>query len=156
MNDVDPPQAGPSLVAPDMALAQAEALLEALKRSAAAAQVRLAGAVVDRGGNPVASLRMDRAQLGAPALAQDKAYTAAAFGFPTSAWAESSGPGGSDWGLAATLGGRAVVFPGGVPVFCNGSLIGGFGVSGAASTVDQGCAEQAVTAVGLSFVLPPS
>jgi glc operon protein GlcG len=135
--------------APDMSLAVAEALLQVVKQEAGARDVRLAAAVVDRGGNLVASIRMDLAQLGACSLALDKAVTAVSFGHPTRAWATTSAPGGSDWGLAHTLQGRAIVFPGGVPVFAGSELVGALGVSGAASDVDEGCAEGAVDALGL-------
>jgi len=140
----------PKLTTPDMSLELAERVLARLRAEAAAVGERLAVAVVDRGGNLVAALRMDGAQLGANSLALDKAYTAVAFGMPTGAWADSSTPGSSDWGLASTLAGRAVVFPGGLPVFLDGHLIGGVGVSGAKSTVDEGCAEKAVVGAGLS------
>ena len=142
------PVTAPLVVAPDMSMAVATALLAGVAARADGEGVRLAAAVVDRGGNLVASVRMDGAQLGAMSLALDKAVTAVSFGHPTRAWATSSAPGGSDWGLAHTLGGRAVVFPGGVPVFADGSLVGGLGVSGAASDVDEQCALDAVQAVG--------
>lgn len=132
--------------APDMSLQVAELLLAGVKAQATVRDVRLAAVVVDRGGNVVASMRMDHAQLGAGSLALDKAVTAASFGLPTAAWTTSSAPGGSDWGLAHTLGGRAIVFPGGVPVFAGTELVGGLGVSGAASEVDEACAAAAVRA----------
>ena len=135
-----------------MSLHIAERVLSGLKSEAAAIGERLAVAVVDRGGNIVASVRMDGAQLGASYLALNKAYTAVAFGLPTGAWAASSMPGGSDWGLTATLDGRAVVFPGGVPVYLDGHLIGGVGVSGAKSEIDEACAEKAVAGAGLSIL----
>lgn len=138
------------VIAPDMSLAAATALLDGVTAHAGAEGIRLAAAVVDRGGNLVASVRMDNAQLGAMSLACDKAVTAVSFGHPTRAWSASSAPGGSDWGLAHTLGGRAVVFPGGIPVFADGVLVGGLGVSGAASDVDENCAMAAVQAVGLA------
>ena len=134
------------LVTPDMSLEVAEQLLAGVKAQAVARGLHLAAAVVDRGGNTVASMRMDHAQLGAGSLALDKAITAASFGYPTAAWTESSAPGGTDWGLAHTLGGRAIVFPGGVPVFARTSLVGALGVSGAASDVDAACAVDAVLA----------
>lgn len=133
-----------------MSLELAERLLQGVKHTAHEARVRVAAAVVDRGGNMVASARMDRSQLGAASIAADKAYTAAAFGHPTRAWAESSAPGGSDWGLHTTLAGRAVVFPGGLPIFASGELIGAIGVSGAASDTDEHCAQQAVEGAGLT------
>lgn len=137
------------VVAPDMSLEVAEGLLAGVKREATLREVLLAAAVVDRGGNVVASMRMDRAQLGAVSLAADKAVTAVSFGYPTAAWSESSAPGGSDWGLSHTLGGRAIVFPGGIPVFASAEIVGALGVSGAASDVDQACARSAVEAMGL-------
>lgn len=134
------------VVAPDMSLAVAELLLAGVKAQAEAQDICLAGVVVDRGGNLVASMRMDGTQLGAGSLALDKAVTAVSFGFPTGAWTASSTPGGRDWGLAHTLEGRAIVFPGGVPVYAKTHLVGGLGVSGAASEVDEQCAVTAVRA----------
>lgn len=134
----------------DMSLDVARALLAGVAEQARGRAVTLAAVVVDRGGNLVAAQRMDHAQLGAASLAHDKAVTAVSFGHPTSAWTTSSAPGGSDWGLAHTLGGRAIVFPGGVPVYADGDLVGALGVSGAASEIDAACAEAAVLALGLS------
>lgn len=125
-------------------------LVAEVQTQAAARGLGLAAAVVDRGGNLIAAGRMDGAQLGALSLATDKAFTAVSFGHPTSAWADSSGPGGSDWGLAGTLGGRAIVFPGGVPLYADGHLVGGLGVSGAASVVDAECASVAAIACGMA------
>lgn len=144
------PPADTLVMTPDMSLAVATSLLEGVTAHARGAGIRLAAAVVDRGGNLVASMRMDDAQLGAMSLACDKAVTAVSFGHPTRAWSTSSAPGGSDWGLAHTLGGRAVVFPGGVPVFAGGALVGGLGVSGAASDVDEKCAIDAVESTGFA------
>ncbi len=144
---------GALVVTSDMSLAVAEGLLEGVKHEAEARGVLLAAAVVDRGGNPVASMRMDHAQLGASSLAFDKAVTAVSFGYPTAAWRDSSAPGGSDWGLAHTLGGQAIVFPGGVPVFASSEIVGALGVSGAASDVDEACARTAIEAVGLDAAL---
>lgn len=133
----------------DMSHELAQGLVSAVQAAAADHGVRLAAAVVDRGGNVVAAARMDGAQLGALSLGVDKAFTAVSFGHPTSMWASSSAPGGSDWGLGTTLGGRAIVFPGGVPLYSDGQLVGGLGVSGAASTTDESCAETAATSCRL-------
>lgn len=132
-------------VTEDVALA----LLTGVATAAASRGVRLAACVVDRGGNLVAARRADGAQIGATPLAIDKAYTAVAFGAPTSRWAESSVPGGTDWGMAGALGGRAVMIAGGVPLYAAGELIGGLGVSGAPSSIDDACARESVAALGL-------
>lgn len=144
------------LISPDMSLVLAERLLAGVRTAAATHGVTLAAAVVDRGGNPVASARMDGAQLGAARLALDKAFTAVAFGQPTAAWSESTAPGGSDWGLGTSLGGRVVVFPGGLPVVVNGALVGGLGVSGSASEVDAACAEAALNGAVAQFAVAES
>lgn len=94
-------------------------------------------AVVDRGGNVVLTCRLDDAQLGSYEIAVDKAFTAVAFGHPTSAWASTTTPGSGDWGFAHTLGGRTVVFPGGVPLYSAGTLVGGVGVSGTKGEIDE-------------------
>ena len=134
----------------DVTVTLARELIDEVHAECLRRGLRLAAAVVDRGGNLVAAARMDGAQLAALSLATDKAYTAVSFGFATSAWVESSAPGGSDWGLGSTLGGRSVVFPGGVPLYADGELVGALGVSGTASTVDEECAAIAVAACGLS------
>jgi glc operon protein GlcG len=153
MHPATPPPSS-LVVSPDMSLAVANSLLDRVAGQAGTDGICLAAAVVDRGGNLVASMRMDNAQLGAMSLAFDKAVTAVSFGYPTRAWSTSSAPGGSDWGLAHTLGGRAVVFPGGVPVFADGALVGGLGVSGAASDIDEKCALSAILSAGLTTAAP--
>jgi len=145
MNDVTDPESGAAraaapISAPEVSLADALDLLARVRAAAHRDGLRLAYVIVDSGGNPVVTARDDGTQLGALSLAGDKAYTAVAFGMPTSAWTESSRPGGGDWGIAGTLGGRAIVFPGGVPLFVAGRLVGAVGVSGTVSTDDERCA----------------
>jgi uncharacterized protein GlcG (DUF336 family) len=149
VSETAPGTPAPPLAVHDVSEALAAALLVQVREVCRRRGVALAAVVVDRGGNPVASTRRDGAQLGAMSLAADKAYTAVAFGAPTSRWAAVTAPGASDWGLAGTLGGRAVVFAGGVPLFLDGELVGGLGLSGAASTVDEECAEEAAAQAGL-------
>jgi uncharacterized protein GlcG (DUF336 family) len=139
----------PLPAASDVSEELALALLAGVATAASTRGVRLAACVVDRGGHLVAARRADGAQLGAMSLANDKAYTAVAFGAPTARWAESSVPGGSDWGMGGSLGGRAIVIAGGVPLYAGTELIGGLGVSGAPSAIDDACARESVAAVGL-------
>jgi uncharacterized protein GlcG (DUF336 family) len=127
--------------------------LEILANVRVAAQrmgLGMAGAVTDRGGHVVASMRMDNAPLGALPIAADKAYTAALWGVRTGEMTAASLPGGGDWGFATTLGGRMIVFAGGVPVRVAGLLVGALGVSGALSSEDEQCALAALDASGLT------
>jgi uncharacterized protein GlcG (DUF336 family) len=134
----------------DITLDLARALLDGVTAEAATRGVAMGAAVVDRAGNLVAAVRMDGAQIVAVPLAVDKAWTAVACGRPTEAWTAATQPGGSDWGFNTTLGGRVVVFPGGVPVVVDGEVVGGLGVSGAPPAVDKACAEAGLAAAGLA------
>jgi uncharacterized protein GlcG (DUF336 family) len=51
--------------------------------------------------------------------------------------------------MSTALGGRLVVFAGGLPIHAGGALVGGVGVSGAASSTDRACALAGLTAAGL-------
>ena len=133
----------------DVGLDTALALIQAASEEAARLGLAISAAVVDSGGQIVASLRMDGAQLCAMPLAIDKAYTAVACGLPTAAWAERTQPGKRDWGLSTALGGRFIAFGGGIPLFVSSKLVGGLGVSGAAASDDVSVATAAVARVGL-------
>jgi uncharacterized protein GlcG (DUF336 family) len=92
---------------------------------------------------------MDGAPLGALPIAADKAYTSALWGMRTGEAAEASLPGNGDWGFATTLGGRMIVFAGGVPILIDGAQVGAFGISGGTSAEDEACALAALAAAGL-------
>jgi uncharacterized protein GlcG (DUF336 family) len=124
-------------------------LLDEVRAEAARQGLLVAAAVADRGGNPVASARMDGAALGAMTLAVDKAYTAVLWAVPTGEFTTSTQPGGADWGFNTTTGGRVVVYAGGLPIVADGELLGGLGVSGGTGEQDEACARAALAAAGL-------
>ncbi|GAA3646418.1 hypothetical protein GCM10022224_006520 [Nonomuraea antimicrobica] len=130
-------------------LAGARVIIAGVEGAAAARGVALAVTVCDPAGAPIATARMDGANAVAARLAADKAFTAAAFGAPSHAWAEATAPGGPDWGMAGAAGGRVLVLPGGLPIMAGGRLIGALGVSGAAPAVDLACAEAGLATVDL-------
>ena len=105
-------------------------------------------AVVDRGGNLMAFLRMPGAFIHSIDIAIDKAYTAASFGFPTKAW---MGAIGHDEGMKFGFSNqpRLIVFGGGLPIG-EGEWIGGIGVSGASESEDEECARAGLAAIGLA------
>jgi len=125
-------------------------ILEAVRSEAVRASLRVSAAVVDRGGNVVASVRMDDTPLGSMALATDKAYTAVLWETPTGEFMQSTQPGGPDWGFTTTTGGRIVVYAGGLPLHEDGRLVGGLGVSGGTGEQDEACARAALAAAGLA------
>ena len=122
----------------------------AAARSEAERQGHLVSIVVaDRAGNPVATARMDGSPLGAYHIAVDKAYSSALWNCRTGEMAELSMPGNGDWGFAKTIGGRMIVFAGGVSVRKDDEQIGAMGISGALSEEDQAMCLAALASLGL-------
>lgn len=106
-------------------------------------------AVTDAGGVLAGFLRMPGAYLHSVEIAIDKAYTAASFGFPTSAW-----PGifAQEEALRMGLGirPRLVSIGGGLPIVEDGVRIGGIGVSGGSAEQDEACARAGLMSAGLT------
>ena len=124
------------------ALTQSLALkiLEAVTNKAKEFGIKINAAIVDEGANLKAFIRMDEAALLSSEIAQNKAYTAAAFGKPTHEWY----PMIKDepallTGIVHTN--KLVVFGGGIPLIYNRIIVGGIGVSGGSTIEDVQCAE---------------
>ena len=135
-----------------LTLAVAKCVLGRVEERATELGVRVCAAVLDQGANPVATIRMDGAQLGAYPLALEKAWTAVAFEAPTEEWSSVTTPGAPAWGFSTSLSGKVIVFGGGIPLRRDDYLIGGLGVSGSRAVVDAEVARagaEALDAVGL-------
>jgi uncharacterized protein GlcG (DUF336 family) len=100
-------------------------------------------AVVDVGGTVVAQARMDGASLSSVALAYNKAYTSLSCRLPTSTIAKIAQPGGDFYGIANGLDGRAIIFPGGIPIEVDGRVVGAVGASGGNGAQDEDVARAA-------------
>lgn len=129
-----------------VSLGAAERVAAAARAKAADLGVPMNIAVVDAGNNLVLFARMDGAWLGSIDIAQGKAYTARAFDMPTQALAGEAQPGHSLFGIHATNSGRIVVFPGGIPLRSDGTVVGAIGVSGGTVEQDQTVAEAGAAA----------
>ncbi|PJE13737.1 MAG: cobalamin adenosyltransferase [Mycobacterium sp.] len=126
---------------PALTLAGAQRVLDASLAHARSLGVAACVAVSDRAGLLLAFARMDGAAQLSVSIAQDKAYTVAAFG----------GLGTHQWfdlikddppllhGIVKTE--RLIVFGGGVPVWSGGQLAGAVGVSGGSAEQDRAVAE---------------
>lgn len=133
---------GSNMLYQKVAITQSLALkiLEAITNKAEELEIKINAAVVDEGANLKAFIRMDEAALLSSEIAQNKAYTAAAFGKPTHEWY----PMIKDepallTGIVHTN--KLVVFGGGIPLSVNGIIAGGIGVSGGTSEEDVLCAQ---------------
>jgi uncharacterized protein GlcG (DUF336 family) len=133
----------------DIALDLAQQIIAAARTEAERLGHLVSIVVADRAGNPIASARMDGSPLGAYFIAVDKAYSSALWNCRTGEMAELSMPGNGDWGFAKTIGGRMIVFAGGVSVRQNGEQIGAMGISGALSEEDQAMCLAALASLGL-------
>lgn len=106
--------------------------------------------VVDRAGNVVGRRSMDDAWGGSVAIAKSKAYTAVAYSSDENALTTRSlgaltQPGGPLWNIGnsnATGGNPGLIeFPGGVPLYMDGKLVGAIGVSGDGVEQDENVAD---------------
>ncbi|WP_316667279.1 cob(I)yrinic acid a,c-diamide adenosyltransferase [uncultured Propionibacterium sp.] len=118
-------------------LAVLRLMAEAAQARAVEIGVPCVFAGVDDGGNLVLLERMAGSLLGSLDIAQGKAFTAAAFQRPTAELKDASGPAGELHGIQQSNAGHVVVFGGGLPVFVDGRLAGGIGVSGGAAAQDE-------------------
>ena len=115
---------------------KALALCRAVQQHAAEHGVRVVTAVCDAGGNPVAMVRADDAFIASVDIAMNKAYTSVALKMTTDELGRLAQPGQSLYGIQFTNNGRLVIFGGGVPLTENGTIVGGFGVSGGTAEQD--------------------
>ncbi|MEK0157479.1 heme-binding protein [Arthrobacter oryzae] len=124
--------------------ASADAVKAALAKCQADKLPFVTVALVDRFGTVQALLRGDNAAEHTIEAAQQKAYTAAAFGTPTSELAKRvNGNGPSIADLPGTL-----FLAGGVPLKVNGVSVAGIGVGGAPDgALDEACATAGAEAI---------
>lgn len=132
---------------PTLTLEGAQRILDGSLAHARSIGVAVCVAVADRGGHLLTFARMDGAPVMSATIAEDKAYTVAAFaGLPTHQWYDMI----KDdppvlTGIVKTD--RLIVFGGGVPVMADGKLAGAVGVSGGSAEQDRAVAEAGAASV---------
>lgn len=112
---------------------------------------QLTAAVLDPGGHPIVVKRDDGSEFLRVEIAIAKAWGALGMGLPTRVIAERAARpelSGFFTALASVSGGRLVTVPGGVLIRVAGEVVGGVGVSGDTSHVDEAAAVAAVEAAG--------
>lgn len=100
-------------------------------------------AACDAGGNPAVLLRADGAYIASVDIAQNKAFTSVSVQMSTEQLSALCQPNGPLYGIQNTNQGRIVIFGGGIPLYENGRMIGGFGVSGGSAEQDTSLAHYA-------------
>ena len=133
-----------------LSMRAAQRVAHAAIAAATSNEVAACIAICDPSGSAIVTIRMDGAPRLCAEIALNKAYIVAAFnGMPTDKW----------WPLLAddpalvhgfTHTDRLVVFPGGVPVFVDGEIVGAVGVSGGSTEQDRQIAQAGADAVATS------
>jgi len=91
-------------------------------------------AIVDSGGYLVLLQRADGSQFVGAKIAEDKAWSAAAYKRPGKAFQDRLATGGAEWRILQLRGVSAI--DGGDPIVVDGKIIGAIGVSGGAGEQD--------------------
>src|SRR4051812_29000504 len=121
----------------NITLQQADKIIKAAHQKALDIKVPMNIAVVDRGSNLVAFIRMDGAWLGSVDIAIKKAKTANFFDMNTGELGKLAQPGQPLYGIEVSNNGL-ITFPGGVVLKdAQNNIIGGIGVSGGAVEQDH-------------------
>lgn len=143
-----------SLPAKDYAMSLSFQDLHQLTRSAVARaeeiNVPVVVSIVDGHGTETVTWRMPDALLVSSELAPKKAWTAVAMKSATHELASAVQPGAPLYGLESHMQGKVVTFGGGFPLWRDGQLIGGLGVSGGSVEQDMDIAQAAIAAINVS------
>lgn len=125
-------------------------MIQAAVAQASAMGLSVAVAIVDISGNVLASARMDGVAPPTLTFAEDKAYTSATMKRSTQAFAErmASSPSLS---LGFSTRSRLLVWGGGLPVYRDGKILGGIGVSGAKDVEDIEIGQNVLQQFGFSY-----
>ena len=116
-------------------LACAKQIIEAVETRAKEQGKRAVIAVCNAEGNPIAVHVMDGSFLVSYEVAVKKAYTAVAVKMSTMELSALCQPGGTFYGLQALD--KVITFGGGIPLYRDGVIVGGLGVSGGTGEEDH-------------------
>ncbi|PRY20059.1 uncharacterized protein GlcG (DUF336 family) [Aliiruegeria haliotis] len=128
----------------DVTLSEACRIAARAEEHARVIGVPVAVSVADREGRQILFHSMANILPASAQLATDKAWTAAAFRMGTDALGQLAAPGQMLFGVEANLGGRVVVFGGGIPFARKGRLCGAIGISGGSVNEDMEIARHAL------------
>lgn len=134
--------------------AEAKVIIEGAVRKANEFGVAMCISVVDESGNLIAFERMDGGKVHSITISQDKSFTAASARKGTHEFNQACIPGHENnlFGIHTALGGRMCIVGGGLPIFSNGKVVGGIGVSSGSPEQDLDCAQAGVDAFSHNLV----
>lgn len=132
----------------EMTLEKAKKLASIVEKEAARIGVNAVVAVSNSAARPVLVECMDDSYIASYDVAFNKAYTVVALKMSTSTLKKLSQPGESLYGIQFTNQGQIVIFGGGEPLYENGKIVGGLGVSGGSEEQDTYLARFGAKAFG--------
>ena len=126
-------------------LAEAELIMDAAQKQSDVYGGKHVICIADDAGYPIALRRLDGAKVTSVQIAENKAFTAAGHRRVTHTFTNTY-PGEEAWGIFTQHGGRITVFVGGYPIFVDGQVVGGIGVSGGNGEQDIAVCEAGIKA----------
>ena len=123
---------------------EAQMLIEGAAAKAREIGVAMCIAVTDESGHLIRFERMNGGKLSSISIAMDKAATGAIARHGTHVYNQLCVPGSPTFGIHITNGGHFSIIGGGLPVFVDGEIVGGIGVSSGTAEQDLVCAEAAI------------
>ena len=130
-----------------MELEDAQRAIAAAKAKADEMGLPMCIAVMNEHAYLIAFIRTGDTTLDSIQLAIDKAYTSALIRMDTRELGRLSQPGEQLYGIQNNLGGKMVIFPGGIPIWREGKLLGAVGASGGMVDEDEAVALAGVKAL---------
>jgi uncharacterized protein GlcG (DUF336 family) len=125
-------------------IVEAQILIEGAARKAVEIGVPMCIAVTDESGHLIKFDRMNGGKLSSISIAIDKASTGAIARHGTHVYNQLCVPGSPTFGIHITNNGHFSIIGGGLPVFVDGEIVGGIGLSSGTAEQDRICAEAAI------------
>ena len=123
---------------------EAQTLIEGAAARAREIGVPMCIAVTDESGHLIRFERMNGGKVSSISIAIDKASTGAIARRGTHLYNQLCVPGNPTFGIHVTNNGHFSIIGGGLPVFIDGEIVGGIGVSSGTAEQDLICAEAAI------------
>ena len=124
--------------------ADAQLLIQGAREKATEIGVPMCIAITDESGSLIAFERMDGGKVTSITISQDKAFTASAARKATHEYNEACIPGSLVFGIHTALAGRLCIVGGGLPIYVDGEVVGGIGLSSGSPQQDMNCASAGI------------
>ena len=140
------PAAAQLTVRRDLSYAMAKTIADTTMAQCVAENLQVSIHVIDSSGDTIVALRGDGTRPFTFENSYEKAFTAMAFGRPSAEMQAEYAAGNSTRAQQADFP-HVVMIGGGMPILADGEVVGGIGISGAASSATDVCVQAGIDAV---------